>query len=104
MELDAYCPTTLPGGVVVDAKYKDSISSANLQQMLAYCALTGASQAILAVPAGLLRDRRAFRFHPCGTPPVNIHVVEFDVRGTTIANWRESAKAFSEDVKHAIRG
>jgi len=100
MELDAYCPASAPGGLVVDAKYKDSISSANLQQMLAYCALTGATEGVLAVPAGLVQDKRAYRFRPRVGLPVIIHLVEFDVHGATVAEWRASAKVFAERVRN----
>jgi hypothetical protein len=101
MELDAYCPAGAAGGLVVDAKYKDSISSANLQQMLAYCALTGATQGVLALPAGVRQDNRAFRFRPVAGPPVTIHLVEFDVQGASVAAWRASATAFAERVRNA---
>lgn len=102
MELDAFCPNIGQGGLVVDAKYKDSISSANLQQMLAYCMLTGATHGVLAVPAGLLSDRRSFRFSPAAGKPVMVHLVEFDVRGKTVNEWRVAASEFAGRVRTAV--
>ncbi len=97
MELDVYCSTLAAAGAVIDAKYKDSISSANLQQVLAYCHLPGARQAMLVVPAGGVRDRRPYRFDgPSGR--VDVHLVEFDVRGRSVAAWRDSAARFAETV------
>lgn len=95
MELDALCPGLVPGGVVVDAKYKDRISSGNLQQLIAYCTLTGARQGVLAVPAGLIHDKRSYRFEPHGTEPVTVHIVELAVHGKNVATWRAAASEFA---------
>lgn len=104
MELDAFCPAITPGGLVVDAKYKDTISSGNLQQILAYCFLTGARQGLLAVPAALVSDKRSYRFKAPAGNSVTIHVVEFDVHGRDIVTWRAAATSFAERVRAACNG
>ena len=52
------------GPVVIDAKYKSSISSGNLQQLIAYCSVLGARLGVLVVPEGNVVDRRAYHFAP----------------------------------------
>jgi len=101
MELDALCPVLAQGGVVVDAKYKDSISSSNLHQMVAYCALTGARQAVLAIPSQLIGDRRSYRFDVPKAHAVTVHLIEFDVDGADLESWRRSARTFANRVKNA---
>ncbi len=104
MELDAWCPTLAFGGVVVDAKYKEAISSANLQQMLAYCTLTGARQAVLVVPSGLVHDRRPYRFAPAHGDSVTIHVVELEVDGRDIVAWRTAGEKLARRVVSVCNG
>jgi hypothetical protein len=98
MVLDAWCGELAPAGVVIDAKYKSDVTSADLHQMLAYCSMTGANTAILAVPGERVPDLRAYRFPRKGAVPVTVHVVEFDVLGRDAASWRGAAQRFAERV------
>jgi hypothetical protein len=103
MILDAWCGALAPSGVVIDAKYRSDVSSANLHQMLAYCAMTGANTAILAVPGDRVPDLRAYRFSRKGASPVTVHVVEFDVLGRDVATWRAAAQRFALRVGAVCR-
>jgi 5-methylcytosine-specific restriction endonuclease McrBC regulatory subunit McrC len=67
--------------VIVDAKYKTSPASANLQQMVTYCWMTGARQAVLVFPAGVLVDHRPFQYRAVDGSTVTVHLVAARVRG-----------------------
>jgi hypothetical protein len=47
MQIDVYLPNVHGRRVVVDAKYKTRIATANLQRMINYCIATGAQDAVL---------------------------------------------------------
>lgn len=93
--IDALCRGLDGGDLIVDAKYKRQISSANLHQMIAYCALTGASRAALVVPAGVVADRRAYVFDRVGSSPVRIDIVEIATNAPDVAGWRANARAMA---------
>jgi hypothetical protein len=101
MELDVFLPSVGGQPVVVDAKYKRSVSAANLQQMAAYCWLTGARRAVLVCPAGLLEDRRSYLL-PAGQDPaatISVDVAELDLGNRTLAGWHEAARKLVATVE-----
>jgi 5-methylcytosine-specific restriction endonuclease McrBC regulatory subunit McrC len=97
MFIDAYCPKLGEDGLVIDAKYKHRIASANLQQVLAYCHVTGARHAMLVLPGDLGNDLRAFRFDG-PRESVMVDVVELDVKAKTVNGWREAGTRFAGRV------
>lgn len=86
------------GPLVVDAKYKTSVASANLQQIVTYCDLTGARKAFLVVPAGY--DAVAsFVFNAgSGADSVSIEVVELSTNARSVDEWRGSAAALVDSI------
>lgn len=87
--------------VVVDAKFKSAVSSANLQQMVTYCLMTGARRAVLVLPAGHLKDRRSYRFpiDPIwGGGEVRVDLVELKTDGQCLAAWRTNAQALVAEI------
>lgn len=80
--------------IIVDAKFKSSVSSSNLQQMVTYCVMTGARQAVLVLPAGHIADRRVYRFAlASGFDEVRVNIVELDTSGESLGAWRLNAQA-----------
>ena len=101
-EIDAFCRGLPAGDVVVDAKYKRHISSNNLHQMIAYCALTGATHAAFIVPAGMVVDRRTYVFEHIGaSAKLRIDVHEFATDATDIAGWRTNAALLAARLRAA---
>lgn len=88
--------------VVVDAKFKSSVSSGNLQQMVTYCLMSGAQQAVLVFPSGHLGDRRSYRIPLADGREVVVHVVELDTSGKSLAEWRCNASRLLEHVQTVI--
>lgn len=87
--------------VVVDAKFKSAVSSANLQQMVTYCLMAGARRAVLVFPAGHLNDRRSYRFQIApvwGGGEVVVDVVELKTDGQSLAAWRTNAQALVSEI------
>ena len=105
MEMDVFMPTSPIGPVVVDAKYKSSLSSANLQQMVAYCFAMGASSGVLVVPRSADTEFRAYEVTPTGCWKVSdrsaiaIRVLDLDTSARTVEQWRAAA---SELAGHFI--
>jgi len=101
-EIDALC-RGLPGGdLVVDAKYKRHISSGNLHQMIAYCALTGAHRAALIVPAGVVSDTRTYVFdHAFTSAQIRVHVHELATDATDLAGWRRNTASLVAALRAA---
>ncbi len=95
------CFLRRPGleGVVIDAKYKSDVSPSNIDQMLAYCHLTGVTQAVLVFPAGQVRDLRTFALPSPTGRTVHVHLVEFETSGRSLANWRLNGIAFAENLR-----
>ena len=91
-----------PRPVVVDAKYKTSPASANLQQMLTYCWMTGARQAVLVFPSGMLTDRRPFHYVNADGSQVMIHLVEFDTEAKSIEGWQAAGDELVERVRATV--
>ncbi|MDC0672694.1 5-methylcytosine restriction system specificity protein McrC [Nannocystis radixulma] len=96
MAPDLYCE--LPDGpLIVDAKFKPDVSSANIQQMVTYCMLTGARRAVLVLPGGAQFDDGYILQIP-GERALEIRVVGLDTLGRTVAGWRECAAAMVRRV------
>lgn len=106
MEMDLFLSNVEGGPVVVDAKYKTKIDSANLQQVVTYCFITGARRAVLVVPAGHVGDRRAYRFSSpptgAGGATVRVDVVELDTSARDVAQWRTRARQMADEVLHDV--
>lgn len=101
MELDVFLPSVAGEPVVIDAKYKRSISAANLQQMAAYCWLTGARRAVLVCPSGIVEDRRPYLL-PAGRDPtatIRVDVAELELGNRTLAGWHEAARQLIEAIE-----
>ncbi len=96
---DLFCSNERIGPLVIDAKYKTTISSANLQQVLAYCFLTGARRAVLVVPKGDATQAESYLFTPgrrwAGLDHcrVRVDVVSLDTTGQDIASWRANSRS-----------
>jgi hypothetical protein len=98
MELDLFVPQPPMGPLVVDAKYKTSIASANLQQVVTCCYLTGARKAFLVVPAGY-DAVTSFVFNAgSGADSVAIEVVELSTNARSVDEWRGSAAALVDSI------
>lgn len=105
MEIDVLLPGLDRGRpVVVDAKYKHAPQSANLQQIVSYCWMTGARQAVLVFPAGLLRDRQPFHYRSVDGSTVVVHLVELDTDASSIDGWRTAGRALAERIREATLG
>lgn len=92
MFIDVLCRTT-DHVVVVDAKFKHDINSANIQQMLAYCYMIGARCGALVLP-GKARDDSEVEIAPLSAalnPPLHIRIVHFDVSQSTLSGWHRAA-------------
>jgi 5-methylcytosine-specific restriction enzyme subunit McrC len=105
MEIDVLLPGLDRGRpVVVDAKYKHTPQSANLQQIVSYCWLTGARQAALVFPAGMLRDRQPFHYRSVDGSTVTVHLVELDTEATSIEGWRTAGRVLAERIREVAAG
>jgi len=104
MEMDVFLPDTPAGPVVVDAKYKSAVSSANLQQAVTYCVVTGARRAILVLPGGRRAAPSRYRFRLTSLQDrdrcefVTIDAVELDTACVSVAAWRAAAAAMAQNV------
>ncbi|PRP94894.1 5-methylcytosine restriction system specificity protein McrC [Enhygromyxa salina] len=78
--------------VIVDAKYKTTPASANLQQTLTYCWMTGARQAVLVFPKGMLSDLRPFRYRNVDGSRITVHLVELATDSDTLQGWEEAGE------------
>lgn len=88
--------------VIVDAKYKTDPSSANFQQMVTYCWMTGARQAVLVFPAGHLVDRRPFRYRGADGSTIVVHLVEFATQATDLDGWKLAGQRLVTDLRAAV--
>ena len=89
--------------VVVDAKYKTAPASANLQQMVSYCRLMGARQAVLVFPAGHVRDLQPFHYRNVDGSIVTVHLVELDTGAHSLKGWRTACRGLVERVRDVVR-
>lgn len=94
MEADVVLHDPIVGPVVIDAKYKSSISSANLQQMVAYCSMLGARVGVLVVPEGQSTDLRTFHFGLADRGRVALHVIPLRTSAQNANEWSASAEQF----------
>ena len=103
LELDYFVPATpSTDALVIDAKYKRRVSPDNLQQMVAYCHLIGASRALLVFPHGHLRDHRPYLFpRRADGSEVRVDLVELDCSGATVADWHERGRRLAARVAAA---
>lgn len=106
MQLDLYLPSVHGHRVVIDAKYKDRVATANLQQMITYCIGTGSQHAVLVFPTGHLTDKRTYVLVPPqpGAAQLQIHLVEFDFAQTKLSGWHEAACRVVAEVVQKVLG
>jgi 5-methylcytosine-specific restriction endonuclease McrBC regulatory subunit McrC len=97
MQLDLFCPG-IAGGLVVDAKYRSSVSPGNLQQMVTYCHLTGAPTAVLVLPAGHHQDGQRFSFPTPDGRVVCVQTAELRTDARSIADWIAFARNLVDRV------
>lgn len=95
----------LPGGpVVVDAKFKTSVSSSNLQQVVTYCVMVGATRAFLVFPSAC-----PARFKPGtwivvnGKGPwahrqVRVDIAVLQTDGKDVAAWRRAGSDLVREI------
>lgn len=102
MEADVVMHDPALGNVVIDAKYKASISSSNLQQIVAYCSLLQARVGVLVVPVGTVVDRRSYLFRPGELGALRIHVVELQTAARSGREWSGNAAAFAATLRERI--
>lgn len=98
LELDYFVRGPDGSGIVVDAKYKRKVDPANLQQMVTYCHITGATRAILVFPKGQVHDCRPYVLRAPNGASVRIDIVELDSSGRSLCEWHASGQALSERV------
>lgn len=100
MEADVVIRNLNSGPIVVDAKYKSTLSASNIQQMITYCFVLGARIGVLVVPGGITGDLRSYNVVPPTdgkggrSSTINIHVVELETGATTVEQWRDEAAKF----------
>ena len=76
------------------------LALANIQQAVTYCFVTGATRAVLAVPAGAVDDRRPIRVRASGNGrAITLHAVELHVDGGTVTEWRANGASFAECIR-----
>lgn len=102
MEADVVLQDPVTGPVVIDAKYKSSISSANLQQMVAYCSILGAKVGVLVVPEGAVVDLRTYCFRPADGTRVVIHIIPLQTSAQRMEEWRANADRFVTTLKDRV--
>ena len=100
MQMDLYCPSTPRGPLVIDAKYKSKVSSGNLQQMVTYCYVTGARQAVLVLPVGSPQPRISYHFRSTDAEQraVTVDVAYFPTNGRSVAAWEQNGECLVESV------
>jgi hypothetical protein len=81
----------------VDAKYKQSVSSQNLQQMVTYCWMTGCRHAVLVLPAHLAGGARYDLHSP--DEAVTVHVVGMRIDGKDLASWKAAGEQLVRDCQ-----
>jgi McrBC 5-methylcytosine restriction system component len=102
MEADVVLHDPVLGPVVIDAKYKSSISSGNLQQLIAYCSVLGARFGVLVVPEGNVVDRRAYHFRIAELGSFRIHVVQLRTAARSVDEWRTNAAGLVAELRARI--
>lgn len=104
MSLDLLVRGMADGPVVVDAKYKMDLSSANIQQVTTYCVMVGATRAVLVFPMGYpehipsgssIAVRGAGRW---ADRQVRVDVVTLRTDGKNVAAWRKAGCELVEAV------
>lgn len=99
MAADYYCPDLPRGPLVIDAKYKTSVSAANLQQMVTYCFVLGARRGALVLPGEEGREAVAYRFSAgSGGGEVRVDVVGLSTDGRSVRAWREAGQRLAEQI------
>lgn len=103
MEMDVFIPASRTGSIVIDAKYKTSVASSNLQQMVTYCFVTGSSSAVLVFPEGFVSPGTAYRFSGRSgesSSPMEIEVstAELETGGNSVEEWRAAARRLAVNV------
>jgi hypothetical protein len=88
-QMDLFCPDFDGAPLVVDAKFKTKVSPSNLQQVVTYCVMTGASKAVLVLPSGDGAEQSYTV--PTAHGPITIKAVHLDVANRTVEEWRQSA-------------
>ena len=99
MYIDLFIPHHCAGPLVVDAKYKSSISSQNLHQMISYCFMTGARHAVLVLPASGAPLPQTYRFlNAKGGHGVTVHVCTLEVSADNLEQWQCAASHLVDEV------
>lgn len=103
MEMDVFLPEAPAGPLVVDAKYKTAVASANLQQMVTYCFVAGARRAVLVFPKGFVAPGHVFHFSRGNpedptVPHIEVHTAELETNGLSVDEWRAAAKALATAI------
>ncbi len=95
-QTDVFCHDPRFEPCVIDAKYKHTVSSSNLQQLVTYCTLAGVTKGVVAMPASASVEADHFRFTPAYGNPIEIAVVKFDTSGRSVEAWKHHAAGFVE--------
>jgi len=103
LEIDLFC-SSVHGGLVVDAKYKTELSAANLHQMVTYCHLTGATTAVLVLPAGHLRGPRRYTFGAPDGKKIIVETAELRTDAQRIEDWRVFGRALVDTILALAKG
>ena len=103
-QMDLFCPDFYGNPLVVDAKFKRDVSPGNLQQMVTYCVMTGATRAVLVLPSTQPVEPASNSIPTAGGDPIRIDIVKFQVANRTVGDWCQSAARFMQLLTAEHRG
>lgn len=95
--IDLFCPEINGQPIVIDAKFKKDISPGNLHQMVSYCVMTGARNAVFVLPAGHLANASSFIL-PTVLGELRVQIAELDVSGQSQSDWADNCERLVADV------
>ncbi len=102
MEMDVFLPRFAGRSVVIDAKYKRTVASSNLHQLVTYCYVTGARHGVLVFPeAGTAPVRRRYTFSSPAAPlsDLRIDVLVLSTTAESIDGWRAAGRTLVGDLE-----
>ena len=93
--------------MVVDAKYKSALSSGNIQQVVAYCYLTGARRSVLVFPHGMVDTLGTSTLKPWNesAPAIRVGLAELRTDAKDVDGWRKNGRNLVSSVfanRHAV--
>jgi len=102
MEMDVFLPRFSGRSVIIDAKYKSTVASSNLHQLVTYCYMTGARHGVLVFPdAGTAPVGRRYTFSSPAAPlsDLRIDVLVLSTTAESIDGWRAAGRTLVGDLE-----